>query len=506
MSSLADVDPLQAQSSSFHPFRQPEMTRDIEIYSSLGRSFLDISESGGLKVGRSFASWCRGNNQDDTTSDRTRAISETLADHLRVPPSSNEKGLESILSMIPLAPSLIQVTGFTRKTGNPWNPGKYVAGMVKRGADDSEEAKSTWDSLGKAYLRPCDPSNTDRDRWASLIEEELDKLRENWSGIRGDQVLGSLPTSGKSLQSIDFPPPSFPARSFVQDLHAIDSLSVKLTRRQWISMLDSFLRLALVSDLLWIAALNTGLANLIHQVSETPEEIPTAEDLGRALLPQFFPLLIGADASEALRDSIRSYAKARIFVREFLNALRAKHSSKIIEIEEAGGLNTAEGVIKTLKTAALENGGLVKEADVQTFKSLGANPDFMRMAKSQNWTAQWFFCCKMALGQRGTFKEEDRHFDQGYWCKRKGASKNSPVKFDIGPVGLLTMTHLANVENEGIVTVSALQRHLARYGVGVSENDLASGRIGQDLRRLGLVHDSPDAEGGMILKSPFQTS
>ena len=47
---------------------------------------------------------------------------------------------------------------------------------------------------------------------------------------------------------------------------------------------------------------------------------------------------------------------------------------------------------------------------------------------------------------------------------------------------------------------------MAAYGISVDHRDIARNDLGQQLRMLGLVLDSPDAESGMLLVPPFQAA
>ncbi|MOA62201.1 hypothetical protein D3C78_1875500 [compost metagenome] len=44
---------------------------------------------------------------------------------------------------------------------------------------------------------------------------------------------------------------------------------------------------------------------------------------------------------------------------------------------------------------------------------------------------------------------------------------------------------------------------MAAYGIVVDRHDIARNDLGHQLRMLGLVLDSPDAESGMLLLPPF---
>jgi hypothetical protein len=52
-------------------------------------------------------------------------------------------------------------------------------------------------------------------------------------------------------------------------------------------------------------------------------------------------------------------------------------------------------------------------------------------------------------------------------------------------------------------SIHTLGQHLAAYGIAVDRQDIARNDLGHQLRMLGLVLDSPDAESGMLLLPPF---
>ncbi|MNJ72818.1 hypothetical protein D3C77_695280 [compost metagenome] len=55
-------------------------------------------------------------------------------------------------------------------------------------------------------------------------------------------------------------------------------------------------------------------------------------------------------------------------------------------------------------------------------------------------------------------------------------------------------------------SIQKLVLHLEAYGLTVDKHEIARNDLGHQLRMLGLVLDSPDAESGMLLLPPFHTS
>ena len=108
-----------------------------------------------------------------------------------------------------------------------------------------------------------------------------------------------------------------------------------------------------------------------------------------------------------------------------------------------------------------------------------------------------------SLQQRQTADETLRGYDQGYVLRKRGGAKAGPWCVYLGPVCVLALVHACLREAAGPRSVRALCEHLAAYGVEVDLGDVGTGELGSQLRMLGLVLDSPDAESGMLLIPPF---
>ena len=68
---------------------------------------------------------------------------------------------------------------------------------------------------------------------------------------------------------------------------------------------------------------------------------------------------------------------------------------------------------------------------------------------------------------------------------------------------MLMLVHCSLARLAGPRSVHHLAQHMGHYGIVVDYKKIASNELGGQLRRLGLVLDSPDAESGMLLVPPF---
>lgn len=87
--------------------------------------------------------------------------------------------------------------------------------------------------------------------------------------------------------------------------------------------------------------------------------------------------------------------------------------------------------------------------------------------------------------------------------RKRTPAKNSPYICAPGPVALLMLVHCSLARLAGPRSVHHLAQHLGKYGIDVDHKKIVSNELGGQLRMLGLVLDSPDAESGMLLVPPF---
>ena len=97
-------------------------------------------------------------------------------------------------------------------------------------------------------------------------------------------------------------------------------------------------------------------------------------------------------------------------------------------------------------------------------------------------------------------------YDQGYFLAKRGSHKSARWAVSLGPVSALSMVAACTTDATGPRTVENLCSHLAAYGIEIEPQDVATSSLGSTLRHLGLILDSPDAEGGMVIVSPFRPS
>lgn len=403
-------------------------------------------------------------------------------------PKLPNQSAKRFLQVTPLVPSVALVSGSARLAGNPWSPGILVRKMVWLGSRDEAAASKLWKDLFLAL-----GVGQDDDVFARWLEQET----LAW-GIHSPWKLASVPASDVSnFASEDFDSIEFmPARQFAKDLRSVIQAKGSMTRRQWTSLLEAVLRLAMVAHVTWLCDVQIGIWRCLSEA--LAGRSPSGSSEARA---KVFPLnaqymTYGGKALNALKDKASSYLAARLGINAFLwslESIQAPYKGTISSSSDIAALcehiRRNQGALQALGLASQ-----IEELRDREARALGCNKGI---------GANMLEFARHSLGQRITAVQLLKGYDQGYVLKKKGSSQSSPWVVSLGPVAVLALVHCALAGMGGPRSIHRLAQHLAAYGIAVDRYDIARNDLGQQLRMLGLVLDSPDAESGMLLLPPF---
>ena len=73
----------------------------------------------------------------------------------------------------------------------------------------------------------------------------------------------------------------------------------------------------------------------------------------------------------------------------------------------------------------------------------------------------------------------------------------------MGPVSIMTMVHCCVSRNDFPSNMIDLSNYLLGYGIKINPNNISENDLGVMMNNLGLMIDSPDAEGGAIIQTSF---
>lgn len=400
-------------------------------------------------------------------------------------PNQSAKGF---VQVSPLVGAAATFSGAARQQGNSWPAGDLVRRMVWLGNPNPGSAEADW----KRLFQAASVGEGD-DVFARFMQDELGAWgpRSEWVATTLDD--GGLPRQWAPAELGDRP---CPARRFASDLRAIAAAKDRMTRRQWVSLLEALLRIAAVSHVFWLCAVQARTWGALRQA--LAGEGPSDEDAARAhVYPRQLAFLsYGGAAIGRLNDSTSAFLHARLGINGVLWALEDAGLPYKGEISNAADIamlcrHVRENRAKVLATGL--NDALDELADREGHvlackKGIGSN--MMEFARH-------------VLYQRPAANPILRGYDQGYVLRKQGPSRSSPWICSLGPVAVLALVHCSLHGLSGPRSVHRLAQHLGAYGIDVNYKAIAQHDLGQQLRMLGLVLDSPDAESGMLLVPPF---
>lgn len=446
--------------------------RESEV-SKYGSDFLRRSEKEG-KTGEQFIS-----------SDTWRTVLKGILASPRQAGQSAQRSLQ----LTPLIPDVALYSGAARVRGNPWNPGRLIAGMVQRGSESSEAANEIWERLFNAL------SVTEKDDvWARWLQAEFGRRQKS-----GDPAWRFVPLkpSATMLDNAEKAGFDFPAKQFVKDLAAILDAKESMTRRQWTSLLEGLLRIATTAHVLWVCNINRRTWQVVRAMLEgRGGRFDTQQQFYDYVFGNQETLLsYGKQAVPLIRDIASAYLSARLGINLVLfmvDPTETKLQGMASPAEAWGFVREVQSNLEQLvEGKVMEKFHALSEEEATTIsckKGIGKNiTEFARYA----------------MAQRQTSDPARRSYDQGYFLAKASTAQNAPWVVSMGPVAVLAMVHCCLAETTGPRSVSRLCTHLGAFGIRVDLDDINTSDLGRTLRMLGLVLDSPDAESGMLLLPPF---
>lgn len=477
--------------SSFGIRPAPEFATGEVVLSSLYRAvgFNGVSEKKVPSLGNEFRKALdKERRRQSAAGALSPEVWRTVVDRVVQSPKVAQQSSKRFLSLSPVVPDAAIYSGAARLGGNPWNPGQLIKQMVGIGSATRGSAEAIWADLYDAL------SVTEGDDvWARWLQTEFGPRRPediHWAPRPMDQT-DSLPESDRQRVS-------YPSRQFVADLRGILDAKSAMTRRQWITLLEALLRIGSVSHVLWLCDVNDRLwrairAALDSDARSTP--VDAAAVRRDILTVRRRTLSFGNPAVPTIRDLASRYLSARLGINCVLWALEESGFAP-------GRLASSDDIMGFIKTIGANVEVLKSRRVMEIFHSL-QDKEVRTINCKKGVGANLLEFSQYTLGQRQTMDQTLRGYDQSYFLKKKGDARNAPWVLSLGPAAVLAMVHCCLHAVDGPRSIQRLSSHLGNYGIEFDLHGVNDSALGRQLRMLGLVLDSPDAESGMLLVPPF---
>jgi hypothetical protein len=389
--------------------------------------------------------------------------------------------------LYPLVPDCALYSSAARLKGNPWNPGKLIEKIIVVGST-STQAEVIWHELFESFT--CNPSDDREDIWARIVSLEFSKWRDSNITWSINRMSASRPSFDDEVIQAS------PAFQFISDLKNVLKLKAQLSRRQWLSVVESLLRIASASHVLWICSLNIAvweyLKDCISGHSRSKQDLLR---MIKANCSDFWQL--EEKAIPLIKKKIQSFTQSRIAINYVLY-------QPGLEQPNTFNLDSIDGIYElgNVVNRQIESKVLSKDILLTQINDIyEIDPGLINCKKGAS--ANLFEFIRYSLGQKQTAEPQKRSFDQSFWLRKSGNYSAAPWVVDLGPTSILTMAYCCSYNYEQNRTIKDFLKHLNNYGFQISQRDFENSKLLESLTTLQIIGDSPDAEGGMIIMNPF---
>lgn len=411
---------------------------------------------------------------------------------LRSPKQPNQAA-KRFLQISPVVPDATIYSLSARLSSGSWNPGALVAKMLQFGEASRENAQILLNNVFHSLS-----VGEDDDIWARFLQREFECWRSKeligiWSSPREMKIDESISAWHKSSVRT-------PSCRFTADLSKVLLLKNQLTRRQWISMLEAVLRVGTASHILWLCRANQECFNILKGVL-AGKPCPDIKEIESLIGMERSFWRYGQYSNNPIRDHVAEFIKARVGINLILHQL-----SDILGTElDKCSLSNVDNIHRL--TQLISSSEVKEKFDVSRFRHnyqdvIESDPRIVAVKKGTASNVKEFL--QHVLAQRQTSEAGLDSYDQGYFLAKNGNSKSARWIVTLGPVSVLALVHACTHGSRAPKTINNFCQHLRQYGIEISAQEVSESSLGETLRHLGLVLDSPDAEGGMVLVNPFE--
>lgn len=421
-----------------------------------------------------------------------------------VPPKQSAK--HDIAYVIPLIPSIAMFSSprrvtkrsadDDRTTDRSWKPGQFVKECLSY-CVKADEINDLFRSVQSGLI----VSEGD-DLFAKFLDQKVaEALKRHLDFDVDSKKIGDSFGDQKECympQYVRDKIVNAPFKRFSDDLKAILAVKQKVSRRQFVAMLEALVRVATSAHVLWLCNINRKIEESVFKVL-------------KGQLPEFTEAML-YDALNMPSSGVFSYGtNFQVRLREFFK--QYERSTKrlcflLFKMREETGLpaetfdwSTPESFLRSVELIA----GYVREhSEFLSSYEAEFSAHYMESIKKYSLSvdSQSTHLMRFVLTTliQNSQPKEVRYarYDQSYLVRHRTHSKRSAVIINAGAVTLMTLVHCCSYRN-GTVLLSNLMDAMLSYGFAIPAGETID-KFKKQLRELGLTIDSPDAESGMVLQ------
>ena len=415
-------------------------------------------------------------------------------------PKGNTKDQSQFL----ISPLISEIASFggTMRRSQSWNSGAFIIEIVSNAIESDEEFEKVITDLYAALgIADDDKHNI----WSHILKSEFNNI-SNELEIDSEQkeidvlaLIKSYRTKNfkKALASSNF------SKTIIKDLRCLIEIGKygQISRQQWISLLETYFRLMMFNHIVMTLNLSRSYYSVLFEILESGNKTMNEESYNHFINITPFEksitniFLTNETATEFINSNIQFYC----LYNHFLNYLfkhfeidisNFNNKTEIIEITNQllNKLNNSEELMSIFRSYRRDNEKVIKEIKIPS------------TSLSPIWE------CLTYLGRKKLKTNDLKSYvpDVNFlFAARKGV-KGQPYMFELGSGVISLLTGLIFKKNEGQHFLSGLEyiNELKSYNINLTIQDISEGNIKEVMESLGIIIDSPDTEGGVLIVKP----
>lgn len=415
---------------------------------------------------------------------------------LSVPSSDTQLKVKKFL-INPLVPEIGNFGLAARHAANPWNPGAFIIEIIANSVKSSQDFIDIITKLRTALI--IDPNN-ETDLWALCVKNEFLNITNNLeidgnSDIHEKFFLDLYKKNNKKKELYAY---SKNSENVITDLNNIINLKSKLTRQKWVGILEGYLRLTIFNHIIYTLNLSKSYLELIYNKINNNNFSLNEDDLNDFLNNKYIineiRLKVGSQRKLYIIKNIENYIFYNSFIYYIMNEIG---EPSFVDFDKDSFYRISKKIINYLKD--VDNTKIIKsnftsehEEQLSIFNE--------NYGSFKNIKESLEYLCSRKTSTNSKFIS-----DVNFIFEKSTSSNNAPYIFNVSAGVISTITALIFLrQNYSHEFISGLEfiKELKKYNIELSIKDISEGKIKDTLISLGIVIDSPDTEGGILIMKP----
>jgi len=399
-----------------------------------------------------------------------------------------------------LSPFISEIGSYGLATRNTnkgaWNPGAFITAIIANYSPCEDSFVTTMKALFEC-LR-----DTQNDPWAKIISLEFKSINqtlniEMYEQFDEEHFRTKYNDDNDFKELIKY---SNHAKLCFQDLNIIIRLKDSLTRQKWIGIFEAYLRLTLFNHIIYTMNLSRTYVNFIVSKIEENKEVDITDlefFLNQSTSNDYILMDVNTQRTSYIENNLRKYCYYNTVLDAIFEKLLGERFEDFKDINHF--ISISNEVINSLKTKQINLNEFIlefkKEQEEMLDKISPINPKTLKNIKE----------CLEYLCQKKASSKSDASPDVNYIFDREYHSGNSPYKFDLsaGMISTLCCLIFSKLDdNQNFISGVEFIRRIKGYNINLNIRDISYGKIKNTMQSLGVIIDSPDNEGGVLILRP----